>query len=287
MKRSMLFTPGNDAKNVMSAGWLPSDRIIFDLEDSVSVREKDAARILVRNAIGAMRFPKEVVVRLNALSSPFWRQDVETLLAAGPDFFMLPKIGCAEDIQAYERHIDRTAETMTPPPKDVKLIAILESAQGIENAGAIARSSPRMAAIMLGAEDLAGDIRGVRTPSGEEIAYARGRIVIAAKAAGIDAYDTPWTRIEDIEGLEKDAMLARRMGFTGKAAIHPGHVGVINRVFRPSAEEIEHAKGVLGAIAEAREKNLGVVSYKGEMVDAPVEIMARHILEMAEGGADV
>lgn len=282
MKRSMLFTPGNNPKNIASAGFLPGDRIIFDLEDSVALQEKDAARILVRNAIRAMDYPKEVIVRINALTSPYWEEDVAVLSAAQPDYIMLPKCETPEDILQLQEAVEEAEKEAGISRGKMRFIALLETALGIENAFLIAKSSPRLSAMMLGAEDLVGSIHGLRTASGEEILYARGRIVNAAYAAGVDGFDTPWTSINDLEGLKRDAELARQMGFTGKTCIHPSHAAVINSAFSPTPQEIEYARGVMAAIAKARENAEGVVSFQGKMVDAPVENMARQILAMAE-----
>jgi len=167
------------------------------------------------------------------------------------------------------------------PAGQTRILALLETAQGVENAYAIAAASPRMLGLFLGAEDLTADLRCRRTREGKEILYARGRLVCAARAAGIEVYDTPFTDVQDLEGLEEDALLAKGLGFSGKACISPAHVAAVNRVFSPSAAEIAYAKDVFDAIAEAKRQGKGAISLRGKMIDAPIVARARLVLEAA------
>ena len=159
---------------------------------------------------------------------------------------------------------------------------MIETALGVENAFFAASASPRVAGLFLGAEDLTADLRCRRTKAGREIAYARGRLVVAARAAGVEVYDTPFTDVNDDEGLEADALLAKSLGFSGKAAISPRHVGTINRVFSPTAEEIGYAREVLAAIRQAEAQGKGAVALRGKMIDAPIVARARQTIEAAE-----
>ena len=164
----------------------------------------------------------------------------------------------------------------------VKLIPLIETALGVENAFQIASASPRVAAIFLGGEDLTADLRCRRTKAGNEIAYARARMVMAARAAGVDVYDTPFTDVNDDEGIYTDAEYAKSLGFTGKSAISPRHVNAINEVFSPTAAEIDYAYEVMDAIRAAQAQGKGAVALRGKMIDAPIVARARQTIEAAE-----
>ena len=162
----------------------------------------------------------------------------------------------------------------------MKLIPLIETALGVENAYAIASADPRVAAIFLGGEDLTADLQCKRTKEGREIFYARSRMVNAARAASVEVYDTPFTDVNDPEGLRADAQLAKSLGFTGKASISPRHVDAINEVFTPTQAEIDYAHEVMDTIAEAKRQGKGVVSLRGKMIDAPIVARARQVLEI-------
>ena len=162
-----------------------------------------------------------------------------------------------------------------------RILALLETALGVENAYAIAAASPRMMGLFLGAEDLTADLRCRRTKESGEILYARGRLVCAARAAGIEVYDTPFTDVRDLEGLEVDAAFAKGLGFSGKACISPAHIATVNRVFSPSQAEIDYARDVFAAIEEAKRQGKGAISLRGKMIDAPIVQRARLVLEAA------
>lgn len=282
MRRTLLFIPGNNANMILNGGLLGADNIIFDLEDAVSPDEKDAARELLKNALGALNFGKcAMIIRINGLDTPYWKEDLAAVLPMHPDMIMLPKTGSGDDIRTLSAEMSRIEAANGMPEGGVKIIALVETAIGVENAYAVCTASERMTGIFLGAEDLSADLRCSRTKSGEEIFYARSRIVNAARAAGIDAFDTPYTDLEDLAGLEADALFAKGMGFTGKASISPGHIAVINKVFSPSEKEIAYARDVFAAIAEAKRQGKGAVSLRGKMIDAPIVLRARTVLEMA------
>lgn len=276
----MLFIPGNTPNLLINGNRLGADRVIFDLEDAVSPDEKDAARILVRNTLRTLDFTGiETVVRINSIDTAWWQKDLQQILPAGPDIIMLPKTGEAEDIQIVDRYMTGLESGLT---KKTCLMALIETAKGVENAYAIASASERLQAIFLGAEDLTADLRCKRTKEGQEILYARCRLVTAARAAGKDVYDTPFTDVNDDEGMRKDAMTAKALGFTGKASISPRHVDIINEVFSPSLQEIDYAYEVMEAIRRGREMGRGAVSLHGKMIDAPVVARAQQTIRAAE-----
>ena len=282
MRRSLLFLPGNTPNMLINGGCLGADAVIFDLEDAVSPGEKDAARILVRNTMTYMDFRGcEKVVRINGIDTPYWREDLDEILPCRPDLILLPKTGSASDIREVDAYIAQVEERLGLDSGAVGLVALIETALGVENAFSIASASPRVAALFLGAEDLTADLRCKRTKEGREIEYARTRLVTAARAAGVEVYDTPFTDVNDDEGAEADAALAKALGFTGKASISPRHVEGINRVFSPSQAEIDYAYEVMEAIRLAKEQGRGAVALRGKMIDAPIVERARQTIAMA------
>jgi len=282
MRRSMLFMPGNNAGMLLNADALGADSIILDLEDAVSPAEKDSARILVRNALKYLNYSNcEIIIRINSIDTDYWKSDLEEIIPLMPHMIMPPKISCAKDVQIVADYIKEVEEKHNIK-NFTHIIPLIETALGVENAFEIAKSSDRVKAIFLGAEDLTADLRCKRTKKGDEIFYSRGRLVTAARAANIDVYDTPFTDVEDEEGLEQDALFAKSLGFTGKAAISPRHVMIINEVFSPTIEEIEYAKEVMDIIRVAKEQGKGAISLRGKMIDAPIVARAMQTLKMAE-----
>ena len=282
MRRSLLFLPGNTPNMLINGSCLGADAVIFDLEDAVSPGEKDAARILVRNTMTYMDFRGcERVVRINGIDTPYWKEDLDEVLPCRPDLILLPKTGSALDIREADAYIAQVEERLGLDSGAVGLVALIETALGVENAFSIASASPRVAALFLGAEDLTADLRCKRTKEGREIEYARTRLVTAARAAGVEVYDTPFTDVNDDEGAEADAALAKALGFTGKASISPRHVESINRVFSPSQAEIDYAYEVMEAIRLAKEQGKGAVALRGKMIDAPIVERARQTIAMA------
>ncbi len=291
MRRSMLFLPGNTPNMIINGDALGADSIILDLEDAVSPDEKDSARLLVRSAMQRMGFAGvEITVRINSIDTDYWKDDLDAIIPLRPDLIMPPKASCAEDIKTVDAYISGVEARCGIPIGTVKLIPLIETALGVENAFNIATASPRVTALFLGGEDLTADLRCKRTKQGNEINYARTRLVCAARAAGIDVYDTPFTDVNDDEGIVTDAEYAKSLGFSGKSAIAPRHVKVINEVFSPSLKDIEYAKLVFEAIRIGKEQGKGAVSLRGKMIDKPIVERARQTLAIAKqlgiGGVD-
>ena len=282
MLRSMLFLPGNNPNMLINGNCLGADAVIFDLEDAGAPAEKDAARILVRNTMRYMDFGTcGRIVRINSIDTPYWKKDLEQILPYKPDLILLPKTGCAADIQEADRFITEQEQKLGIPYNTVGLMALIETAMGVENAFSIASSCQRIRALFLGAEDLTADLRCKRTKEGREIEYARTRLVVAARAANIEVFDTPFTDVNDDEGIVVDAELAKALGFTGKASISPRHVEVINRVFSPTMAEIDYAYEVIEAIRIAKEQGKGAIALRGKMIDAPIVARAERTISMA------
>ena len=282
MLRSMLFLPGNNPNMLINGNCLGADAVIFDLEDAVAPAEKDAARILVRNTMRYMDFGTcGRIVRINSIDTPYWKKDLEQILPYKPDLILLPKTGCAADILEADRYITELEQKLGIPENTVGLMALIETAMGVENAFSIASACKRIQALFLGAEDLTADLRCKRTKEGREIEYARTRLVVAARAANIDVFDTPFTDVNDDEGIVVDAELAKALGFSGKASISPRHVEVINRVFSPTMAEIDYAYEVVEAIRIAKEQGKGAIALRGKMIDAPIVARAERTISMA------
>lgn len=281
VRRSMLFIPGNTPNLLLNGDILGADSVIMDLEDAVSPAEKDSARILVRNVLKHMDFsPCEVIVRINPVDTDYWKNDLREIIPLRPGMIMPPKASCAKDIITVSDFIGKLEAENGIPHGTVKLIPLIETALGVENAFEIAKACDRVAAIFLGAEDLSADLHCKRTKEGAEILYARQRLITAARAAGVDVYDTPFTDVNDIEGLEKDAAFAKALGFTGKASISPRHISGINEAFSPTKAEIDYAHEVMETIERAKAEGKGVVSLRGKMIDAPIVARAAQVIEM-------
>ena len=283
MRRSMLFLPGNNPNMLINGNCLGSDAVIFDLEDAVSPAEKDAARILVRNTMRYMDFRGcEIIVRINSIDTPYWKQDLDAIMPEKPALILLPKTGTAQDALEADAYMTQVEEKLGLPHNTVGLMPLIETAMGVENAFAIASSTKRIQALFLGAEDLTADLQCKRTKEGKEIEYARTRLVVAARAAGVDVYDTPFTDVNDDEGIVKDAEYAKALGFTGKSSISPRHVEVINAVFSPTQKDVDYAYEVMEAIALAKSQGKGAIALHGKMIDAPIVTRAQRTIDMAE-----
>ncbi|WP_298838466.1 HpcH/HpaI aldolase/citrate lyase family protein [Clostridium sp.] len=281
-RRTMLFMPGNNSGMLQNAGILGADSIILDLEDAVSLTEKDSARILVKEAIKNVDYENvEVVVRVNPFTTEYSQKDIDVIARVKPDALMIPK-ATEEELEAIDEILTSIETQEDFSNGSIKLIPIVETAYGVENVYNIIKSSKRVVAVLLGGEDLTSDLGIKRTKEGEEIFYARNRVAIACKAMKIDSIDTPFTDTNDFEGLAKDTVRAKSLGLTGKAAINPRQIETIHSVFAPTQEEIKHAKRVLEAMILAEQDGKGVFSLDGKMVDAPVINRAKNTVELAK-----
>jgi citrate lyase subunit beta / citryl-CoA lyase len=286
-RRSMLYIPGNNAAMIQQGGVYGSDCVLLDLEDSISPSEKDAARILLKHAIPAVDFyGAEVVVRVNHQSTPFGYDDLQEIVPIQPDALRLPKIESAEEVLRTIRLIEKIEDSHNLSHKKLTIEAMIETAVGVENALEIANASPRVTAIAIGGQDLAADMGITLENSLRSLDYASQRIVMAAKAAHIDVMDTVFVDIDDEDGLRAAARHAKQIGFTGKAAINPRQIDIINEVFTPSDKEIADAIDVVAAFKRHQAAGVGVFALHGKMVDAPVVARARRILDLADIDAE-
>ena len=283
MRRSMLFLPGNNPNLLINGNCLGADAVIFDLEDAVSPSEKDAARILVRNTMRYMDFGTcEMIVRINSIDTPYWQADIDAIAPYKPSLILLPKTGSEADALAADNYLTQVEQKLGMEQGTIGLMPLIETAMGVENAYRIASCTKRVQALFLGAEDLTADLQCKRTKESREIEYARTRLVVAARAAGVAVYDTPFTDVNDDEGIWTDARTAKALGFSGKASISPRHVEVINSVFSPTQKEINYAYEVMEAIELAKSQGKGAISLYGKMIDAPIVARAQQTISMAE-----
>jgi citrate lyase subunit beta/citryl-CoA lyase len=282
LRRSMLFLPGANAAMLSTAFVYKPDSIMFDLEDAVSLREKDSARILVFNALHLPVYREvETVVRINPLNTPFGPLDLEAAVRAGVDVVRLPKTDCAEDVEVLEREVERIERACGREVGSTKLMAAIESASGVINALAIAKASPRLIGIALAGFDYVMDMQTERG-DGTELFYARCAVLHAARAAKIDAFDVVWSDLNDEAGFLKEVDLIKRLGFNGKSLINPRQIELLHNAYAPTEEEVEYAGRVVAAAEEGERKGLGVVSLNGKMIDGPVIDHARRVLQRAE-----
>ena len=299
-RRSRLYLPGNESKFMLNAGLHKPDAVILDLEDSVAPPEKDAARILVRNALRAINFyGAERMVRINQGDRGL--KDLEFIVPHNVHLILIPKVESAEQVRQVDERIreilSRAAGAGSPddvgsprgaPAREasentVFLMPIIESALGAIRSYEIATASDNNVALAIGLEDYTADIGTQRTPEGRESFWARSQVVNAARAAGIQPIDTVFSDVADLDGLRESVVEEKSLGFDGKGCIHPRQIAVIHEAFAPSKAELEKAQRIVAAFEEAQKKGLGVVSLGSKMIDPPVVKRAQRVVSMAEG----
>ncbi|WP_199693930.1 CoA ester lyase [Halococcus sp. IIIV-5B] len=272
-RRSVLFTPGDRPEMLRKAPTTGADVVVFDLEDAVAPERMAEARKAVNDVLTSDFDPDcEVCVRVTAEAV---EADLDVVLRGDPrlDAVMCPKVGSAADVE-------RVADVLSEHDADRPIFALIETAEGVLAAPAIAAADPTTA-VCFGAEDLAADIGAIRTPEGTEVLYARERVVLAASAAGVDAVDIVFTAIEDGEGLAEETAFGAGLGYDGKMVIHPAQVAVVNDAYTPTPERVEWAERVLDARDRAADEGRGVFRVDGEMVDAPLIAQAERVVERA------
>ncbi|MCI5626105.1 MAG: citrate (pro-3S)-lyase subunit beta [Porphyromonadaceae bacterium] len=281
LRRTMMFVPGNNPAMMQDAYIYGPDSIMLDLEDSVSMAEKDTARLLVYNALKTIDYgDTEMVVRINPLNTPYGKKDIEAVVKAGVHVIRMPKTETAEEVVEVEREIERVEKELGCVGR-TQIMAAIESALGVVNAYAIATASKRMMGIALGAEDYCANLKTQRSKDGAELALARETIVVAARAAGIDALDTVYSNLNDMETFRREVEFIKTLGFDGKSIINPRQIEVVNEVFTPKQKDIDKALAIIAAIKEAEKKGSGVIALNGKMIDKPVVTRAQRTVELA------
>ncbi|MCL2899982.1 citrate (pro-3S)-lyase subunit beta [Brenneria tiliae] len=282
LRRSMLFLPGANAAMLSNSFIYKPDSIMFDLEDAVSLREKDTARLLVFHALQHPMYRDiETVVRINQLSTPFGLLDLEAAVRGGADVIRLPKTDSTDDVDELEGHLARIEKACGREVGSTRIMAAIESALGVINAVSIARSSPRMIGIALAAFDYVIDMQTERG-DGTELFYARCAVLHAARAAGIDAFDVVYSNVNDDAGFLREVELIRKLGFNGKSLINPRQIELLHNAYAPTQDEVDYSHRVLQAAEEGERAGLGVISLNGKMIDAPIIDHARMVLERAQ-----
>lgn len=283
LRRTMMFVPGNNPAMVKDAGIYGADSIMFDLEDAVSMAEKDAARFLVAEAIKTQDYgDAELVVRVNGQDTPFYRNDVLAMVKAGIEVIRLPKAESADMIKKLEQDVLEAEKKFNREIGSTHLMAAIESAKGVLNAPEIASASERMIGIAISAEDYTTDMKTHRYPDGAELEFARNMVLHAARAAGIAAFDTVFSNMDDTEGFYRETRYIHQLGFDGKSLVNPRQIPMVNEVYAPTKPEIKKAKDVIFAIEEARAKGSGVISMNDQMVDRPVVLRAQRVMKLAK-----
>lgn len=282
LRRSLLFVPASSEKMIAKAAAGIADGIILDLEDSVSMAEKENARAQAIEAVRHIQEQgKQAIVRVNAVDSLLGIQDIIEVSAATPDALIIPKADERSMITADT--LLTAAEVARGLAKNaIQLIPLIETALGVVNICAVLRSVDRIDGVMLGAEDLTKELGIERTMEGREIQHARNSLVHAGCAFGIDIIDTPFTGIKDLDGLKADTQAVKALGLTGKTCIHPSHLETVNSVFTPEEAVVEYSRRLLDAFATALREGKGACSFEGKMIDAPIAEKAKKIVAMAD-----
>ncbi|MBK9516301.1 MAG: HpcH/HpaI aldolase/citrate lyase family protein [Anaeromyxobacter sp.] len=282
LRRSLLYVPGNMPSMLQNIPIFAADAVIIDLEDAVPLGEKDAARRLVRRFLETyLDRRQEVLVRINPLDTTWGAQDLAEVLPALPDGIRLPKADTPEIVERLDTLLTEHEEALGLEVGRFRVLPSIESALGVINCIDIAATSPRILGLAFGAEDYTASMEIERSKGGEELFNARSRVVWAAKAAGVQAIDSIFADVKDMDGFRRETELVKALGYTGKSLVNPRQIEAVHEVFAPKAEEIEYALAVVDAIQRARQMGTGVISLGGKMVDAPVVKRAMRVLRTA------
>ncbi|MBN2280412.1 MAG: HpcH/HpaI aldolase/citrate lyase family protein [Candidatus Marinimicrobia bacterium] len=278
-RRSRLYLPGDFPKFFINAGLYKSDGLIFDLEDSVAPEKKEEVRPLVRNAmLAGDYFSSEIMVRINQL--PMGLKDLEYVVPYGVDTILIPKCESADQVLAVANKIE-DLKKQHHLDKEIYIMPIIENAMGVIKSFEIATASDKNIALTIGLEDYTADLGVERTDNGKESEFARNMIINAARAAGIQAIDSVFSNVEDMNKLFETARNSKAMGFDGMGCIHPRQISVIHQAFAPTEKEIEKAKKIAKAFAQAKKEGKAVVSLNSKMIDPPVVKRAERVIKMA------
>nr|WP_092074210.1 aldolase/citrate lyase family protein [Dendrosporobacter quercicolus]NSL47664.1 HpcH/HpaI aldolase/citrate lyase family protein [Dendrosporobacter quercicolus DSM 1736]SDM81723.1 citrate lyase subunit beta / citryl-CoA lyase [Dendrosporobacter quercicolus] len=282
LRRTMMFVPANSPKMINNADIYGADSIMFDVEDAIAVTEKDTARLLISHALKAMKFKSETVVRINhPTQTPFGMDDLACILPAKPDLIRLPKVESVEEVQLVAAEIEKVEQRFGWAEGTINIIGAIESIKGLYNVREICKQ-PRFIAVALGAEDFIANIKTQRTKTGVELYHARAEILMAARNAEIQCFDTVFSDVEDIEGFRAEVNFIHDMGFDGKSVVHPKQIKIVNEIYTPTEKQIKHAVKVLKSFEDALKNNKGVISVDGKMIDGPIVVRAERVVAQAK-----
>ena len=286
LRRTVMYAAGNNPSLLQNAGIYGADSVIFDVEDSVSIMEKDSARQLIYHALKKLERVCEIGVRINHISTPWGYQDLEYLLPAKPDYIRLPKGESGDEIRDIDKIIGKAEKDNGFEAGSIGIMVSIETPKGLRNAYEIASASPRMIAIAIGGEDFAASLKTEKTKGnsitgGRELFVARSLLVLAAREAEVQAIDSVFSDLRDEQTLINEVAMVKELGFDGKSCVNPRQIDIIHSVFTPSDKEINYAHRVLAVFEEALEKNSGVIALDGKMIDMPMVIRAQRVLALA------
>jgi len=278
--RSFLFVPGNNKKFIDKAKSLNADIICLDLEDSVPSDDKESARQMIIEALKTRpEFRAEVYVRTNPFVSGMAEEDLKAIVQQGIDGVVIPKVNDSNEVTELSKWITDLEHEHSIKEGTVEMMPSIESAKGVVNAYEIASASPRVSALVFGVFDFLFDMGLDYVEDSIEYSYARAKVPVDARAAGVYAIDSIWQKIDDVDGLIKDATSGMRLGYKGKSIIHPSQIEPVHKIFVPNKEEVEWAKKVVNALGDAMDKGKGAVRLEGKMIDAVHYKRAKAVLE--------
>ncbi|TCS78221.1 HpcH/HpaI aldolase/citrate lyase family protein [Pectinatus cerevisiiphilus] len=281
LRRTMMFVPGNTPKMINNAALYGADTLMFDAEDAIAISQKDSARNLIKYALQCLPFPCETAVRINHITqTPYGIDDLKAILPSKPNLIRLPKTESVEEVQIATNMIEKTEIKENMKKGSINIICAIESVRGLYEVQKIAKE-PRVIAIALGGEDFIADLRTQRTLGGIELYYARSEILMAARDAGIQAIDTVFADVYNTDGFKAEVTRSKDMGFDGKSVVHPLQIEIVHEIYTPSKEEIEHSLRVLTGYKDAIDNNRGVLAVDGKMIDGPIVVRARRIVDQA------
>jgi len=285
MLRSLLFIPGHRARFYEKLAEFRPDAVIVDLEDAVPPSEKPLARRTARERLGGPLLDQlQVFVRVNAIRTPYFRDDVEEIVAPGLDGIFLPKAESSDELREANMLLAQAELRAGLPIGQIRLVPILETVLGVLRAESLVAASPRVMALSFGSEDFSLDLGVERSSDGIESRYPRAQTALVAHAAGRLVFDTPWTAIDDPDGLRRETIEGRQLGYTGKTAIHPSQIPIINAVFTPTDDEVAWAARVIEAYDAAIARGTGAINLDGKLIDVPMVARARRVLERSGHG---
>lgn len=283
LRRSMLFLPGSNRKMIEKAATSEADSVIIDLEDAVAPSQKATARELVVKALQEINFgERERTVRINPLQTAYGREDLLAVMAARPDALVVPKASGPADVLEVDERMGQAEREAGIPGGSTPLILLIETPAAVVRAVEIATCTPRLSALIFGAADYTLEVHGRLTSDRRHLLYPLTQILLAARVAGIDAIDSPHFDLDDEEGLARETELVARLGYDGKAAIHPKQLPSIHGLFTPTPEEVAYARRVIGALEEAQREGRGLISLDGKLIENPHLLMAQRTLRIAE-----
>jgi len=283
LRRTMMFLSTQRAGSVRDAYIFAPDSIIFDLEDAVAVGEKDSARVALYHVLKYVDYKGiERLVRINGADTPFWKEDIRACVAAGCDGIRIPKCETPHDVEIVEEQVLKAEKEFNRPIGSTLLQIAIETPLGVRNAYELSMASERIFGISIGAGDFMRSMHARRRDDGAELYAARAQLVLAARAAGVQCYDTVHTKVKDYEGLERDTNLIYDMGFDGKSVIHPSQIPIIHKVFTPTAQEIEKAQSIISKLSNEAKEGVGVFMVGDDMIDVAMLEGAKRIMALAE-----